>query len=132
MPEIESGDFVGRTVPINGQNPILISDSSASASKRLTASDRSELLRRIRGRDLAVLLALHQYRYLDRLQVERLMFPGNKRGCQYRIKWLRDAGLVHRLTRVYPPGWLHGHSILLPSRRGAHVIAQSLGESPAP
>src|ERR1700737_2996438 len=49
---------------------------------RLTSRDRRPLT----PRDLAILLALDQYRYLDRHQLQTPFFAG-PRSCQYRLEW---------------------------------------------
>ena len=98
---------------------------------RLTRQDTTELVRALTTRDIAILMALSHYRYLDRDQVEQLFFP-SRRVSQRRIKWLRDHGLVYRWPMIEPPGWTRLHSLLLLSPRGARVLAACLGQDPRP
>src|ERR1700693_4035642 len=82
-------------------------------------------------RDMAMLMALDSYRYLDRGQLQALFFSG-PRSCQYRLRWLVDHGLV-RLGRVVTgPGTVCRSSIYLLSRRGAAALAEWLDEDPRP
>jgi hypothetical protein len=76
-------------------------------------------------------MALSNYRYLDRDQVEQLFFP-SRRVSQRRIKWLKDHGLIYRWPMIEPPGWTRLHSLLLLSPRGARVLAACLDREPRP
>src|ERR1700693_1567324 len=62
-------------------------------------------------RDMAMLMALDSYRYLDRGQLQALFFSGPRR-CQYRLRWLVDHGLVRTWRVVMRPGRVCRSSIL--------------------
>src|SRR5579859_4236154 len=74
-------------------------------------------------RDVAILLALDAYRYLDRSQIQSLFFTG-PRSCQYRLRWLVHHGLVRTWRVVMRPGRICRASIFLLSRRGAAALAE--------
>src|SRR6202521_4764841 len=82
-------------------------------------------------RDMAMLMALDSYRYLDRGQLQALFFSG-PRSCQYRLRWLVDHGLVRTWLVVMRPGRVCRSSIYLLSRRGAAALAEWLDEEPMP
>ncbi len=120
----------GRT-PYLLSRPFLIRDQPNNASRRLTQQDTTELVRALTTRDIGILIALSDYRYLDRDQVQQLFFP-SRRVSQRRIKWLKDHGLLYRWPMIEPPGWTRLHSLLLLSPRGARVLAACLGQDPRP
>jgi Replication-relaxation len=80
-------------------------------------------------RDMAILMALDSYRYLDRNQVETLFFTG-PRSCQYRLRWLVHHGLIHTWRVVMRPGRICRASIFLLSRRGAAALADWIDDEP--
>ena len=80
-------------------------------------------------RDMAILMALDSYRYLDRSQIQTLFFAGT-RSCQYRLRWLVHHGLVRTWRVVMRPGRLCRASIFLLSRRGAAALAEWLDVEP--
>jgi hypothetical protein len=80
-------------------------------------------------RDMAMLMALDSYRYLDRGQLQALFFSGS-RSCQYRLRWLVDHGLVRTWRVVMRPGRVCRSSIYVLSRRGAAALAEWLDEDP--
>jgi Replication-relaxation len=80
-------------------------------------------------RDMAMLMALDSYRYLDRGQLQALFFSGS-RSCQYRLRWLVEHGLVRTWRVVMRPGRVCRSSIYLLSRRGAGALAEWLDEEP--
>ena len=82
-------------------------------------------------RDMAILMALDSYRYLDRNQIQTLFFTG-PRSCQYRLRWLLHHGLVRMWRVVMRPGRTCRASIYLMSRRGAAALAEWLDAEPAP
>ena len=82
-------------------------------------------------RDMAILMALDAYRYLDRSQIQTLFFAG-PRSCQYRLRWLAHHGLVRTWQVVMRPGRVCRASIFLLSRRGAAAVAEWLDVEPAP
>lgn len=75
----------GRT-PYKFNRPFLIRELPTNASQRFTQQVISELVRTLTTRDIAILTALSNYRYLNRDQVEQLFFP-SRRVSQRRIKW---------------------------------------------
>ncbi len=80
-------------------------------------------------RDMAILMALDAYRYLDRSQIQTLFFAG-PRSCQYRLRWLVHHGLVRTWRVVMRPGRVCRASIFLLSRRGAAALAEWLDVEP--
>src|SRR6266566_41730 len=82
-------------------------------------------------RDVAILMALDAYRYLDRSQIQSLFFTG-PRSCQYRLRWLVYQGLVRTWRVVMRPGRVCRASIFLLSRRGAAALAEWLDVEPLP
>ena len=82
-------------------------------------------------RDMAILMALDSYRYLDRNQIQTLFFTG-PRSCQYRLRWLVHHGLLHTWRVVMRPGRICRASIFLLSRRGAAALAEWLDAGPRP
>jgi hypothetical protein len=83
------------------------------------------------ARDVAILMALDTYRYLDRSQIESLFFIG-PRSCQYRLRSLVHQGLVRTWRVVMRPGRVCRASIFLLSRRGAAALAEWLDVEPLP
>jgi hypothetical protein len=92
---------------------------------RLTSRDRRPLT----PRDSAILLALDQYRYLDRHQLQALFFAG-PRSCQYRLEWLVRQGLVRTWRVTMRPGFVRRASIYFLSPHGARALAASRDEDP--
>src|SRR5579864_5830542 len=82
-------------------------------------------------RDMAILMALDAYRYLDRSQIQTLFFAG-PRSCQYRLRWLVHHGLVRTWRVVMRPGRVCRASIFLLSRRGAAALAEWIDAEPMP
>ncbi len=82
-------------------------------------------------RDFAILKALDDHRYLDRVQIQSLFFRG-PRSCQYRLRWLADQGLVHAWRVAIRPGRICSASIFVLSRRGAAALADWLDEDARP
>jgi len=80
-------------------------------------------------RDMAILMALDSYRYLDRSQIETLFFSGT-RSCQHRLRWLVHHGLVGTWRVVMRPGRICRASIFVLSRRGAAGLAEWLDVEP--
>src|SRR5712691_9640729 len=80
-------------------------------------------------RDMAILMALDAYRYLDRSQIQTLFFAG-PRSCQYRLRWLVHHGLVRTWRVVMRPGRICRASIFMLSRRGAAAVAEWLDVEP--
>ena len=112
-----------RTVP---RRTALIRDRSDDRSNPLSDEETSVILRSIGGRDLAILLALYQHRYLDSRQVERLFFS-DRRYAQRRLRDLAERRLIHRWRRVEAAGLVPLPSVLLISRQGAALLADRQG-----
>ena len=100
-------------------------DPTADRSPR--QRDVEYLLAALTTRDVAILNALHQHRYLDVGHVERLFFSGNRR-CELRLQRLRQEHLVRQWLAHEPPGWRRRKSIQLLSVFGATVLAGCLGQ----
>ncbi len=109
---------------------LLFPDRDSKANDRMTKQEIYTLLPSLTTRDVAILTALYQYRYLHRLQMQELFFPG-PRSSQRRTKWLKDHHLIHRWLALQPPGWRRRHSVLLLSVRGALLLAACRGEDAA-
>ncbi len=101
---------------------LLIRQHDASAYRVPRPRDFEFLLGALTGRDVAILTALAQYRYLDLGQLQELFFTSRRR-CERRLKWLRDQHLVHQWLAMEPPGWRRRDSVLLLSAYGAAVLA---------
>jgi hypothetical protein len=110
---------------------VVIQEQGVKADVHLTEQQCAELLRSLTARDIAILTALTQYRYLDRPQVQSLFFP-SPRMAQLRLMELWDQGLIHRWRVIQPPGWRRGHSVLLLAVRGARLLAVCREEDPGP
>ncbi len=82
-------------------------------------------------RDMAILIALDTYRYLDRNQIQTLFFTG-PRSCQYRLRWLVDHGLMHAWRVVMRPGRICRASVFILSRRSAAALAEWIDAEPLP
>jgi len=81
------------------------------------------LLRTLTVRDLGILMALDQYRYLDRKQIQDLFFQG-PRPCQNRLQYLTDQHAVISWNARLQPGYYPRPSVYLLSRRGARLLAR--------
>jgi len=79
---------------------------------------------------MVILQALHDYRYLNSLQLRDLFFP-SLRAAQARIQQLRDLGVIHRWKMIEHPGLTWRHSLLMLSPRGARVLASFHADQPA-
>jgi hypothetical protein len=91
---------------------------------QLSTDAMTELLATLTTRDTALLTALHQYRYLDREQIQILFYGRTPRPSQRRLQRLRELGLVHMWRRLSRPGARTDEpSVWLLSRRGARLLA---------
>lgn len=109
----------------------LVPDRPPASPGFPTEAERDFLLRRLTPRDVAILTALDDYRYLDQAELEALFFP-SPRTCQLRTAWLRKQGLVHRWLRLRPQTWRRLPSVLALSLRGAWLLAVARGHDPHP
>ena len=95
-------------------------------SQRRGPSSPSRVCRRpLPARDSAILLALDQYRYLDREQVTELFFRG-RRQAQLRLEQLATRGLIHCWARNRSP------SVYALTTSGARHVARLRAEDPRP
>ena len=118
-----------------GQSPqiswttLVVPDPAPTSNARLSRQDRKELKSLLTSRDLAVLIALARYRYLDIGQLQQLFFP-SERTAQMRIRRLKDLSLVHR-WRLLEPNFFRHPSVLMLSPRGAAAVAGALDRDPS-
>ena len=82
-------------------------------------------------RDLAILLAIDQYRYLDRDHVTDLFFPG-RRSAELCLKELLVRGLIYRWPVVRWQGSPIKPSVYGLTSSGARRVAQLRGQDPRP
>jgi len=82
-------------------------------------------------RDLAILLAIDQYRYLDRDHVTDLFFPG-RRSAELCLKDLLWRGLIYRWPVVRWQGSPIKPSVYGLTSSGARRVAQLRGQDPRP
>ena len=123
----------GSPVPRPGLSPQI------SAHQYLELRPETEPLSKLNGneplrmtsRDLAVLTALHEYRYLDREQVERLFFQGRRR-AQLRLLELRSRGLITGWRCLLQPGLHPRPSVYVLAAAGARLLAHSTNADPRP
>jgi hypothetical protein len=127
--EFEESASRSRTVSASETIPNLIADASPRSTALPTNSEKDRLLRQLTNRDLAILAALDQYRYLDQAQIQALYFPST-RSSQIRTAWLHSQGLVHRWLRLRPQTWRRYPSVLATSVRGAWLLATARGHDP--
>ena len=109
--------------------PLLLHENNPLASAALNTHDLARLSASLTQRDLAILICLTAYRYLNLHQLELLFFP-SPRAAQIRLKQLKDTGLLHRWKVIEPPGITRRPSVFLLSPRGARVLAASRSEDP--
>ena len=119
-----------RSLPIDNR-PILRREPDPAADLRPQRKELAQLLAGLTSRDVAILAALDEHRYLDQEQVRQLFFDG-QRHTQIRTKWLRDQHLIQRWIALQPPGWHRLHSVLLNSVRRAGVLAATRGQDARP
>jgi len=129
--DLVKGQIRTRTVLTNKGHPNLIRESSPASEQPLNGRERDLLLRQLTPRDVAILTALSQYRYLDQSQLQQLFFP-SQRTTQLRTAWLKNQGLVLRWLRLGPQGWQRHPSVLLLSGRGARLLAALRAQDPRP
>ena len=120
-----------RTVLTNHGQPNLIRESTPESDQPLSERETDLLLRQLTPRDVAILTALSQYRYLDQAQLQQLFFP-SRRSTQLRTAWLKDQGLILRWQRLGPQTYRRHPSVLLLSARGAGLLAALRAQDPRP
>ena len=87
--------------PLNRSSTILRS-TTPDTSQRPNVRRLAELAAALTLRDVAILSALDQYRYLDAAQIEALYYTGQRR-CELRLSQLRQRGLLARWIALKPP-----------------------------
>ena len=87
--------------------------------------------RPLSDRDRAILLAIDQYRYLDRDHVTDLFFPG-RRSAELCLKDLLWRGLIYRWPVVRWQGSPTKPSVYGLTSSGARRVAQLRGQDPRP
>ena len=89
----------------------------------LRQTSDSILIRTLTARDIAILTALDQYRYLDRKQIQHLFFHG-PRPCQIRLRYLVTRQVLISWYVRLQPGLHPRPSVYLLSTRGARLLAR--------
>ena len=110
-------------------HPIILRDLPPQADARPSQAQLSKLHRSLTQRDLVMFQFLHDYRYLNTLQVTELFFP-SLRSCQIRLHHLKSLGLIYVWKVIETPGVKRRHSLCLISARGARVLADWHGDDP--
>ncbi len=87
--------------------------------------------RPLSDRDLAILLAIDEYRYLDRDHVTDLFFPG-RRSAELCLKDLLWRGLIHRWPVMRLQGPAPTPSVYALTSSGARQVAKLRGQDPRP
>ena len=123
----QAPDGAGRTHL--STRPLLLQENNPRTDAPLTLQDLARLRASLTQRDLAILMCLEAYRYLNLHQLELLFFPSS-RAAQIRLKQLKDFGLLQRWKVIEPPGITRRPSVFLLSPRGARVLAASRSEDP--
>ena len=121
----------GRTPHPLSTRPLLLQEDNPLTNSALSLRDLARLRASLTQRDLAILMCLEAYRYLNLHQLELLSFPSS-RSAQIRLKQLKDLGLLHRWKVIEPPGITRRPSVFLLSPRGARVLAATRSEDPRP
>jgi len=80
---------------------------------------------RLTARDMAVVLAVRDYRVLRRDQIQRLLFP-SQNTANYRLQLLFQHGFLERRWRPVEYGQNPGQAIYLLGKRGADLLAKSI------
>ena len=85
----QTGELAAGRTPLTNR-PLLRREPNPRASARLTDLDVAKILQHLTQRDLVLLTALHDYRYLDTRLLELLFFPSS-RSTQIRIMNLNQG-----------------------------------------
>jgi hypothetical protein len=80
---------------------------------------------RLTARDMAVILAVRDYRVLRRDQIQRLLFP-SQNTTNYRLQRLFQHGFLERRWRPIEYGQNPGQAIYLLGKKGADLLAKSV------
>ncbi len=111
--------------------PIILRSLPKHTAAPLTQEQTTRLLRSLTARDIAVLQALHDYRYLTTLQIRQLFFP-SLRSAQLRLQYLTNQGLVYSWRVIELPGLTRQSSLRLLTPRGARLLADIRGDLAIP
>lgn len=84
----------------------------------------------ITGRDFLILHSLTRYYILNRVQIQRLVFPSDTAGCitRRRLQVLVDAHLVNRQSVLIAHDNSSAAPVYFPSRTGCELLAERLGD----
>jgi len=96
-----------------------------------TASSEAPIELELSARERAILLALHQYRYLDRSQLEALFFQGS-RSAQLKLRELTLRQLVLRWDRRQHGTAAPRPSVYVLTGRGAARLSHTMQCDPRP
>jgi hypothetical protein len=129
-PNTKSGSAGSGLLTQVGPSYRLLSEEDSRPTANHARFDQM-LLATLTCRDVAILLALDQYRYLDRHQLEQLFFQG-PRSAQLRLRYLSESGLVLRWRMRRKPGRVLRPWIFLLSSRGARLLAEVSGITSTP
>ena len=110
--------------PQTGSTTILVPDSAPLANGRLNRRDLAALHAKLTDRDLAILIALARYRYLEMRQLQHLFFP-SERTTQLRVRHLLDLSLIRR-WRLCESNFRWHPSVVMISARGAALVASAI------
>ncbi len=110
---------------------IILRSISKHTTAPLTQEQTTRLLRALTSRDIAILQALHDYRYLTTLQIRQLFFP-SLRSAQLRLQYLTNQGLLYSWRVIELPGLTRQSSLRLLTPRGARLLADIRGDLAIP
>ena len=111
------------------KNPLVLKDSIKHTPNRMSDEQLSCICLSLTPRDLAILMALYRYRYLNVFQIQQLFFP-SIRSCQIRLKQLHEHGVIHRWKILEAGNFHRCPSTVLLSVRGARLVALYFDEDP--
>jgi len=84
----------------------------------------------ITDRDILILVALVRYYVLNRQQIQRLCFPGDRNGriTRRRLQLLVDANFINRQNTLFCHPSAVPAPVYYPSRKGCEFLAEHLGD----
>jgi hypothetical protein len=103
------------------------SEWHSGTGMRIPRDEMTALLRRLRTRDVCLLLMLGQHHYLTTDLLQSLFFP-SLRYTRMRLRWLTESRRLLVRYRQQEPrnqGWRRRFSLFLLSERGAVVLARA-------
>lgn len=122
----QSGLSPGKPVDHSKSAPQDIHPDIHPAAQARSSSDLD-----LNSRERAILLALDQYRYLDRAQIEQLYFDGS-RHAQIKLRELLLRQLVHRWDAQQLRSPTPEPSVYLLTARGAACLSRAMNVDPRP